>query len=348
MTAHPSAESLLGKNIAAWLKDHWSWSGSAIRLAGDGSTRQFFRISGVGKSAILLLDPTWTSSADYPVLQHSLEEVGVPVPKFYAWDPKLGVLLMQDLGDTLLQSHLEHSPSDRMALLQEAIVLLARIHGRTYPVNRSLPVASRAFDVEKYTAELEFTSQHLLSGVLGLSNPMHSKKFCAHLAQFKPHVFCHRDYHCRNILFFEGGLYLIDFQDARMGAPAYDLASFIYDPYQQLQDDERAQLLGEYRKEISQTPLAKHMEWPHLQNHVDWVAIQRLIKAAGSFASFYTRFQKNAHLKYIEPALESANLIQNRLMSEMKKLGIEPFPITEWLDAWSTIQKTKHNLFGNP
>jgi aminoglycoside/choline kinase family phosphotransferase len=30
-------------------------------------------------------------------------------------------------------------------------------------------------------------------------------------------VLCHRDYHSRNLMLHEGSLYIIDFQDARMG-----------------------------------------------------------------------------------------------------------------------------------
>ena len=47
----------------------------------------------------------------------------------------------------------------------------------------------------------------------------------------EPRVLCHRDYHSRNLMLHEGLLYMIDFQDARMGPDTYDLVSLLRDSY---------------------------------------------------------------------------------------------------------------------
>src|SRR5258706_304520 len=44
-----------------------------------------------------------------------------------------------------------------------------------------------------------------------------------------PYVLCHRDYHGQNIHIFNDKLYLIDYQDLRMGPDTYDAASLIRD-----------------------------------------------------------------------------------------------------------------------
>ena len=44
-------------------------------------------------------------------------------------------------------------------------------------------------------------------------------------------MLCHRDYHSRNLMLHEGQLYIIDFQDARMGPDTYDLVSLLRDSY---------------------------------------------------------------------------------------------------------------------
>src|SRR5438876_543231 len=46
-----------------------------------------------------------------------------------------------------------------------------------------------------------------------------------------PAVLCHRDYHSRNLMLHEAQLYIIDFQDARMGPDTYDLVSLLRDSY---------------------------------------------------------------------------------------------------------------------
>ena len=47
----------------------------------------------------------------------------------------------------------------------------------------------------------------------------------------EPRVLCHRDYHSRNLMYHQERLYIIDFQDARMGPDTYDLASLLRDAY---------------------------------------------------------------------------------------------------------------------
>ena len=44
-------------------------------------------------------------------------------------------------------------------------------------------------------------------------------------------MLCHRDYHSRNLMLHDGSLYIIDFQDARMGPDTYDLVSLLRDSY---------------------------------------------------------------------------------------------------------------------
>ena len=58
-------------------------------------------------------------------------------------------------------------------------------------------------------------------------------------------VLCHRDYHSRNLMVHEDRLYIIDFQDARMGPDTYDLVSLLRDSYVDLPEQtvERADCL---------------------------------------------------------------------------------------------------------
>ena len=60
-------------------------------------------------------------------------------------------------------------------------------------------------------------------------------KICSEL-QEEGYVFTHRDYHSRNLMVNQSRYVMIDFQDARMGAPQYDLASLLRDSYYQLSE----------------------------------------------------------------------------------------------------------------
>lgn len=306
-------------------------------LAGDGSPRQFYRVHVGPKTFVVLCDPGWAFSKDYAAHQQFLTRLPIAVPRFLKEDPASGFLAMEDLGDELLQFRLKKEPTKKMEWLQRATALLADLHARAYPVPGSLPVATRKFDERKYGEELAFTFEHLHEKFFGLAPPPTDAKariqrFCAELERLKPEVFCHRDYHCRNLLVREERLYLIDFQDARIGPPQYDLASLVYDAYISLSDTERTALLDGYREKIRGTSLEASVRWPTFLTDLEAVGLQRVVKAAGSFASFFNRYGKDTHLPYLRPALESARKLARSQAAEVPAYR-DLFPIDAWLGA---------------
>ena len=57
-------------------------------------------------------------------------------------------------------------------------------------------------------------------------------------------MLCHRDYHSRNLMLHDGQLYIIDFQDARMGPDTYDLVSLLRDSYVDLPEQTVDELIA--------------------------------------------------------------------------------------------------------
>ncbi|NBX77663.1 MAG: hypothetical protein EBQ92_14030 [Proteobacteria bacterium] len=335
MVTHPHSLEFLNR----WLvKEGFSKKVSVKLLLGDGSTRCFYRVEDPehGASWILVSDPEWKQTQDYPAHQKALESRGIPVPVFRAVDPKEGVLLMQDLGDELLQHRIQKDPTQKEEWLKKAATLLAHLHGKLYPVPAELPVTQRRFDEAKLFDEFSFTLEHLRHNYLGLkpldSQPLSAiKKFCYSLDKLSPQVFCHRDYHCRNLLVHGNSLWMIDFQDARLGPPGYDLASLVFDAYVPISDDLRQSLIQTYLKTLESYPLRKSLEDTSFERDLHLLAYQRTLKAAGSFASFWTRFKKTTHLAYIEPALKMARSIE--------ALGLIPHDVTSAFEIDTLLKK---------
>jgi len=273
-----------------------------------------------------------------------LSQAQIPVPQFVATDPKAGVILMEDLGDVLLQNRIQANPQEKEIWLSRAVELLSQLHSRLFPVPQELPAHQRSFDGAKYFEELSFTFKHLREGFLGLaplkaSQLQEVKNFCEALAQSQPLVFSHRDYHCRNLMVHSDQLFMIDFQDARLGPPAYDLASLLFDAYLPISEPLRESLIAQYLKDISQSTLGQKVAPSTMKEDLFKVAFQRTLKAAGSFASFWTRFQKKTHLVYIEPALKLTQSIETfSLIPENVRSAVEVDKMLEALYA----KKTNH------
>ncbi|MBY0370930.1 phosphotransferase [bacterium] len=332
----PSANTL-PETLQVWLSGRFKTLGKKGSfqiqpLAGDGSPRPFYRVVLGDTSYVLLTDAAWTLSQDYPPHQAYLEKLGLPVPKFLAWDQKLGVLLMEDLGDTLLQEKILQAPAEKLSWLEKATQLVAELHGRSFPVPKELPVATRHFDAAKYSQELGFTYEHLIQGYFklpaaSLDEQREVGRFCSWIGGFGPETFSHRDYHTRNLLVHGGQLRLIDFQDARMGPIEYDLASLFYDPYVPVDARDRERLIQVYQQTLKPYALSNQITWADLPERLHAVGLQRMVKAAGSFASFFTRYGKTTHLRYITPALQTALDLHKSLGSKAPKL-----PIAQWLE----------------
>lgn len=323
---------LLQKWLGSWLSNGSSQDFNLAILAGDGSPRKFYRLRTPDRSYVVMHDPKWEFSGDYPVLQQYLKAKAIAVPDFYEVDVAAGVIVMEDLSDQLLQSEVLLHPEQKMHWLTKSIALLAQLQNQTYPVPTDLPVAERVFDAKKYSEELSFTQKYLHVGLFNLKPDLFPKEeiatFSSQIETIGPQVFSQRDYHCRNLLVKDGSLYLIDFQDARMGPPHYDLASLIYDAYVPLDEKERTELVRCYLSEIK--GCAFEISSNEFETELAAIAFQRLVKAAGSFASFYLRYQKPTHLPYLMPALSSALYLQ-RLIKD--KYAVASFPIEAWISA---------------
>jgi len=113
----------------------------------------------------------------------------------------------------------------------------------------------------------------------------------------EPRVLCHRDYHSRNLMLHEGQLYLIDFQDARMGPDTYDLVSLLRDSYVDLPEATVEELIA-YFLALKGTP-----DDPDFRQRFDVMALQRNLKALGTFGYQTTARRNPVYIQYIPRTL---------------------------------------------
>ena len=118
----------------------------------------------------------------------------------------------------------------------------------------------------------------------------------------QPQVCVHRDYHCRNLLFNQGQIGVVDFQDALVGPGLYDIASLLRDCYYQHAEQTIDYWLDYF---LSRSPLFNTNDFAATKSAFDHTAIQRQIKAVGIFARLHLRDAKSSHLRWITPVVRS-------------------------------------------
>lgn len=263
-----------------------------VPLAGDASTRKYFRaFHPDGRSVIIMALPEagQNQEASFLEVRRFLETLGLPVPKLIDRLPDAGLLVLEDLGDDLLEDVLIDSDEKRVRdLYEQAVDLLIALRRSTDPLTGGCPAYSLAFDMEKLMQEMDFFMTHFVRGFSGIEPSQSSEKaiyeffesICSTLSQ-EPRVFAHRDYHARNLLVTNRGLVMIDFQDARMGPAQYDLASLLRDSYVRLTDDLVQSMVERYAEAFD--VFNGTDEFERFTRIFDLMSLQRNIKALGTF-----------------------------------------------------------------
>jgi len=95
-----------------------------------------------------------------------------------------------------------------------------------------------------------------------------------------PRVLVHRDFQSQNIIMRNGQAHLIDFQGMRPGLAEYDLASLLHDPYVDLADEERAELIAYYREQQFKKGITIDGDF---DSKLRLCAMQRLMQALGAY-----------------------------------------------------------------
>lgn len=258
-------------------------------LRGDASTRRYVRIFPANRATRVLLvhaGPIDPQSLPFVEVAGLLDRIGVPVPAIIGCEPDLGIVALEDLGDATLQHALANAtPEERLNYYRAAVGLIGTMQRRAPECEASHPGPfAVAFDVEKLTWELEFFLTHFIGKARRITLSAADRTtlreefdgIARELAS-EPRVFCHRDYHSRNLMIRNGSLYVIDFQDARMGADTYDLVSLLRDCYVTLDTPFVDDMVDTYLR------LSEQTERDVFMPRFDLMSVQRHLKALGTF-----------------------------------------------------------------
>jgi len=291
MAEPQTAEGAVRERIDRYLRESGLGGRDArvVPLTGDASDRRYFRILGSdGDSFVLALHagPIEFDQLAFANVASLLRQIPLPVPEILGHSDDLGILALRDLGDVTLQAHLgTRSSTEHAALYREAVALveLLQRRGAELRADQYGPYHI-AFDVEKLTWELNFFLRHFVEGYRGVTLDDAERRafeeewaiMATELAT-EPRVLCHRDYHSRNLMLHGGSLYVIDFQDARMGPDTYDLVSLLRDSYVDITERELNELIAYF------LALKGSTDPQEFRRRFDLMAIQRNLKALGTF-----------------------------------------------------------------
>jgi len=261
----------------------------SVALASDASNRRYDRLTHAdGNTAVLMYAPLDLGEDICPFIRAAahLSSLGLSAPNILAKDRDLGLMLLEDFGDDLFARLVAADPTIEMSLYSAAIDVLVELRTSPLPNCPLMDAPAMADQIaltfKWYAVGAPFNSEPLRAEFLRLSNDR-----CLSL----------RDYHCENLIWLPhrtgtARVGLLDFQDAVITHPAYDLASLLKDARRDLGDSVAENGLSYY---IAQTGVDED----RFRFDYALAAVQRNLRILGVFARLSLAYSKPHYLDFI-------------------------------------------------
>lgn len=304
---------------------------SIDRLTGDASTRRYYRLETNHQSYVVCLDNPSAEGEKNSFIetQNFFHHHQIRVPKIFDTQLSKGYILEEDLGNITLLSRLSeiNSLEEELLLYKKAIDELIKIHKISRSDINNSSFSHLSFNQEKLNDEIAFSVKYFINIFLKNNNVEIEEIIKTEFAKINNRlsiekmVSTHRDFHSRNIMILKDEFVVIDFQDARLGIPQYDLASLLDDCYYKIDDNNKMLLIEYYYKALGEEILGQ--DFNKFIDLYQAMSLQRVFKAIGSFSYIYHVRKDERYLKYIGFAMEKLKTImlsQNQYKSLRKTL----------------------------
>lgn len=301
-----------------------------------GSDRLFYRIRwNENESAIsIYYNPKRIENNLYVDIAKFLTEIKIPVPQIIAHEPQKCLILMEDIGEKTLYSLRDEPWEKKEIFYEKTLYIIKRLHSfekQNFPY-KNLKLME-GFDSNLYLWEQEYFKENFIKNFCKIHLDPHTEdelenelfKLRNRLLKISP-ALIHRDLQSQNIMIRNEEIILIDFQGMRFGNPFYDLGSLLLDPYIEIPQDRRTNLLSYY---YSLTK--KEIDWKIFEENFWDASVQRLMQVLGAYSFLGLKKGLKVYLNYIPSALRNLYLAASMItcfpslrsmldMSEIKKL----------------------------
>jgi len=300
-----------------------------MRMQGDASTRRYHRLI-LGDRRAILMDsprrpdgPPVRDGKPYSQIAHLAESVvpfvamakglrerGLTTPEIQHADMQQGLLIIEDLGNEGVVAG--EPPAPIVERYETAVDALLTLHGKDLPA--VLPVAPHveheipAYDMDALLIEVELLLEWYLprQGIVVTEDAQadflgHWRDALQGALDVAP-TWVLRDFHSPNLLWLPdrkevARLGILDFQDAVIGPPAYDVASLLQDARVDVPEAVEVALLGRYVRQRRAAD-ADFDPAAFIRSYVT-LAAQRASKILGIFARLDVRDGKPQYLRHI-------------------------------------------------
>ncbi|MEQ9567594.1 MAG: phosphotransferase, partial [Pseudomonadales bacterium] len=251
------------------------------------------------RPSLMLVDspPKKERNLEYVRVNDYLASHKVRVPHMHAVSFEHGLLVLEDLGEQLLQNYL--TPENARQMYSEALDMLYQLQ-----MSSERPDWLQDYSPEYLLEEMQLFPTWFVQQLLGIELDSNAESIIENTfasliesAMCQPQVFVHRDFHCRNLMVLpDNELATIDFQDAVWGPVTYDLVSLCKDCYLRWPEQRVREMVQNYADRLLKKRVLTDEAYSGFERSFDLMGLQRHIKVLGIFARLYQRDGKSRYL----------------------------------------------------
>ena len=253
------------------------------------------------------------------ITQH-LQRLGIRAPCIHRVDYDNGFVLLEDLGDNTF-TRLIKAGAEETGLYDRAIDLLTEL--RNHPQAIDLNVGK--YDRDIFIGEARLFTDWYLPALpdAPVGDSMQSAYVEAWRSVFDDlpaleATLTLRDYHVDNLMLVDNRCAVLDYQDALIGPPAYDVVSLLEDARRDIDPDLASRSLERYLADM------KIADRPAFMHHYDVWGAQRHCKVAGIFMRLWLRDNKPVYLRHLSRVI-------TLLAAKLRQPSLRP--VAQWFTA---------------
>lgn len=288
----------------AHLLDHFiantTWQNSKrAPLAGDASLRRYERLfdAASGRRAILMDAPPEKGEDVRPFLKVAayLRSNGLAAPEIYEADEENGFLILEDFGHDLFDVVCNATPQNERIIYAAAVDVLATL--------AQAPALAGAQDYHPKMRDLALSCFKWYAEPIVGHDLSDARADCAEVLSSliaslgAGTVTILRDFHAQNLLWLPDrqapqNVGLLDFQDAMLGHPAYDLISLTTDARRDVSPDIQKMCVDRFVDQLSLDPV-------QFARDAAICSVQRNLRILMIFARMSLHFKKPHYVDLI-------------------------------------------------
>lgn len=308
------------------------------RITGHGSQRRFWRLQAGAFSCVAMVSPADdTEFSRFIAIGRWLHEQGLGAPALLAENAAERSVLMEDLGPRSLGALAAADPlgpardQALRPVYGQVVDHLLRLQSRTGAARSGCPEAvDRTLDHAQLRWETDYFRERFLAGHCGLAGGVLAAltpefEELARAVARQPLVLIHRDFQSANIHLKAGRVGLVDFQGLRLGPLGYDIMSLVQDPYVDLSEGLKRELLDRFCRGAAGGGDPAAVRAMALA-----AGLQRLMQALGAYGFLGHVKGKTEFLAHIPRGLAHLRGLLDRLEAD---LAAGDPALTPWLPA---------------